>query len=403
MLNDQQGQGGNFLHLFEEGEKTIKTEEQIARGIRRNEEKSPDEPFRRKNLKYLASCWLKQGRDIVKIAQAVTIHRHMNDELPKGVYVYIEQWRRLDEVPSHFQRLGAVRLDHADLETFLAYIHQAKVLLAKEEEPSISFSPEEIFENLTESQRQTFANILSDVALSHQLAGLYANGQLQLATLKHLAAAALQTKYKAELQELRDMVEGNVHQVKGNGKGRTVTEHVYQKWFEAHSWVFGTEYVQRINNLRDIDTDTTIDMALQTSDGFIDILELKTPEAPVLQHDPSHKTYYFSQEVSKVLAQAAKYLRAVERRADTIYTQSRLQERAVLFVRPRVRIVIGRSHEWNTFQQEYFRRLGASLHSIEIMTFDHVMTRAEQLIARYDHPEELEIVNVDGHHLLTNE
>jgi hypothetical protein len=54
-------------------------------------------------------------------------------------------------------------------------------------------------------------------------------------------------------------------------------------------------------------------------------------------------------------------------------------------IRPRVRIVIGRSSTWSEEQHEAFRRLGATLHDIEIMAYDHVIERALQLVARYEH------------------
>lgn len=35
------------------------------------------------------------------------------------------------------------------------------------------------------------------------------------------------------------------------------------------------------------------------------------------------------------------------------------------------------------------------LHGVELMTFDHVLARAEQLITRYEHVNELETVKFD--------
>jgi Domain of unknown function (DUF4263) len=267
----------------------------------------------------------------------------------------------------------------------LTYLREAAMTADADENTYVLLPAAEIIDNLDDIQRQTFVNILSDLVRSRRVAELFTSGQLTDETVKHLAAAAQQVKYKAALNELSDMIEGITKETKKNGKTQPLNEHSYQEWFEAHAWIFGTEYIRRID-IRAIDPHASVDFILETADGFFDVLELKTPGAEVLAYDKSHKTWYYSTEVAKVIAQAAKYLNAIERNADMIYRNSFSR---IMLVRPRVRVVIGRSKYWDDDQREAFRRLGATLHSIDLMTFDHVIQRAQQLIAHYESQSEL--------------
>ena len=107
---------------------------------------------------------------------------------------------------------------------------------------------------------------------------------------------------------------------------------------------------------------------METVDSFFDILEPKTPEATVLAFDEHHNTWYLHADVSGAMAQAD-HIKA---------------DRDIYLVRPRVCVVIGRSSRWNDFQKGYFRRIAATYHDIELLTFDHIVQRAQQLIDRYE-------------------
>jgi hypothetical protein len=52
--------------------------------------------------------------------------------------------------------------------------------------------------------------------------------------------------------------------------------------------------------------------------------------------------------------------------------------------RPRAIIVIGRSDTWTTSQRESWRNLRRSVHDIDLLTFDHVLARADRLITQYE-------------------
>ncbi len=341
------------------------------------------------NRTHLEHRVLHNGPRTIKITQAVIVRRHVDNSY-KGMYLVYEVWSRSSQ-SKPFKRERKINLDIEATTELLDYLRQAEASANITSGSYLVLPAAEIFDNLNGDQQQTFAHLLEDITRSHRVVDLMTSGQLTTEAVDNLAAAAQHAKYKAALAELAGMVSGAPAKAKKGGGTGPFNEHVYQKWFEDHTWVFGTEYIRRID-FRAIDPHATLDFILETADGYFDVLELKTPHVPVLVYDASHKTWYWSTDVAKVIAQAAKYLNAIERSADRIY-----RDEKVAIVRPRVRVVIGRSQGWNEEQREAFRRLSATLHGIDLLTFDHVMVRAQQLVNCYEQHPEMPTVELSDH------
>jgi hypothetical protein len=156
------------------------------------------------------------------------------------------------------------------------------------------------------------------------------------------------------------------------------SEREYQRWFEDHPWVFGTEYVRRIP-ARTIDLHAQADILLVSVDGFVDVFELKKPSETALLYDSSHDTYYPSAELAKALAQAMHYLRVMNENRRAL-----IEDWGEQVFRPRAIIVIGRSNEWGNSQKQGWRNLRTTQQNIDLLTFDHVLARADRLIAQYE-------------------
>lgn len=359
---------------------SVTTASDVAQQIQQSTAATVQTAHGNDNLTFLQERALHEGPRSIKVVQAVIVRRHADDSY-KGMYLVYEVWTRSSQ-SKPFHREHRINLDLEATAELLKYLHEAEASAGVTGGTYVVLPAAEVFDNLDSDQQQTFARLLEDLTQSRRVASLLTSGQLTSETVDNLAAAAQHAKYKAALAELTSLVSGATGKAKKGGGIIPFNEHDYQKWFEDHTWVFGTEYVRRIN-FRAIDPHATVDFILETADGYFDVLELKTPSAPVLISDASHKTWYWSADVAKVIAQAAKYLKAIERSADRIYNDER-----VAIVRPRVRVVIGRSNDWTDEQREAFRRLSATLHGIELMTFDHVMVRAQQLVNCYEqHPE----------------
>lgn len=55
----------------------------------------------------------------------------------------------------------------------------------------------------------------------------------------------------------------------------------------------------------------------------------------------------------------------------------------ILTIKPRAFILVGRSNVWDEAKKEAFRKLNYALHGIEVLTYDDLEMRANQLIKMY--------------------
>lgn len=155
---------------------------------------------------------------------------------------------------------------------------------------------------------------------------------------------------------------------------RDPPERELQSWFEDHPWIFGSEYVGR-EPRRQFDIEAQGDFIMRTADGFIDLFELKRPSAAVLAWDDSHRTWRPAADLAIALGQSLNYLEKLDDQKLV------LRERYGLpVIYPRVRIVIGRSVEWDRDRQRALRRLNAHLAGVEVLTFDQIIARADVMI-----------------------
>ena len=177
-----------------------------------------------------------------------------------------------------------------------------------------------------------------------------------------------QIRYKDALQQLEQMLK------------ETHTEKEYENWFLENHWVFGTEYL----NTEDVKIGwrTDGDIVLTSTDGYQDIIELKLPSAEVLKYDDSHKNWYPSSELSKAISQAIKYIQESEDTRTIIESKEKLP-----FLKPRAKVVIGRSNEWNKEQLDCLRKINCELHNVQIMTYDHLLSSATRMIQYYEEEE----------------
>lgn len=223
---------------------------------------------------------------------------------------------------------------------------------------------------LSTNQITALSTVFRDLIESNKFPELLASGCFTKEVLENLSAASQHLRYKTAVAELRELL-------------KTVKdEKIYQKWFENHPWICGTNYVGKVD-LRRIGLHEITDIVMQTTDGYLDLIELKRPDFPVLQQDASRKNYYFSTEVSKAIAQAAGYITTTEQNRHML-----AQEENLFFLKPRARIVIGRTLNWEQKTNDALRILNGSLHFIEVWTYDHLLAIADQMVKLYEAAEE---------------
>lgn len=165
-------------------------------------------------------------------------------------------------------------------------------------------------------------------------------------------------------------------------------ESVWQSFFNEYITLFDNRYYKKIND-KNIALGITKypDLVLVDIYGYIDFYELKKSNMPLLKFDNSHKTFYWSNDVSMVIAQAADYLQKAKENSVSYIKAIREQTSTensdgieVNIINPRAIVVAGSSKELNTIQKKnHFKNLRESLKDIEFILYDELLDRLKQI------------------------
>ncbi len=166
-------------------------------------------------------------------------------------------------------------------------------------------------------------------------------------------------------------------------------ESSWQKFFDEYITLFDTRYAHKIN-YKNIATGITKypDLVLVDIYGYIDFYELKKSSTPLIKYDTSHKTWYWTKDVSMVIAQATDYLQKAKENAIS-YTKAIKEETeteseegiSVNIINPRVIIVAGSTKQLNTKKKlNHFKNLRESLKNIEFVLYDELLERLKNLL-----------------------
>ena len=204
---------------------------------------------------------------------------------------------------------------------------------------------------------------------------------LALARLYHQRKAAL-AGFKAALKEEQ-------------------TESFWQQLLKENSWMFGSSCIELLSERRlDIHHETDFPMAVDG--GFMDIVEIKTPQLPFWA-TASGKRYKYRNKfliphsgLQGAIAQTTKYILQAEKKVDSDEYIS--DHGGIIPLKPRGLVVQGRSNDWGKEEWEAFRLLNDELHSVQVITFDHLLKQAERMLVVMQVPDDnpsLEEVDVD--------
>ena len=205
--------------------------------------------------------------------------------------------------------------------------------------------------------------------------------------LKHLSAAHKQKYYQAEIDNLEQLLEleekGNI--VEEIVKHENLTsyiagqpEKIFQNWIEQNLWVFGVEYTKK-HDARKIALFSEGDLLMESLDGFLDLIELKRPKYGIFQHDTSHDCYYSTSDLSKVIGQCLFYLQKLDD-----YKLNLEKEHKVKILCPRIKIIAGRTNNFNSEQFNALRMLNSNLNHIQIISYDYLVSCGKKIIAIYE-------------------
>lgn len=165
-------------------------------------------------------------------------------------------------------------------------------------------------------------------------------------------------------------------------------ESYWQKWFTDNKWVLGSDFAQVIDE-RQIDTENIADYIMRAFDGFIDLVEIKKPNGLAFwASTKDHDNYVPSSDLTKAITQCLNYIYEIEREANS---QKFIERTKSKVVKPRCILVFGRSNSWNDEQREAYRILNSAYNQLSILTYDHLLSRAKNVLGIIDDEPESEI------------
>lgn len=147
-------------------------------------------------------------------------------------------------------------------------------------------------------------------------------------------------------------------------------EDVWQQFFEKNDWLLGSDVVEVLGE-RVIDEENIVDLPLKSVDGFLDIIELKLPSAPFWT-----KNINPAADLTSAIVQCMDYISEIELRMND---DKKLSQLGVDILKPRITLVYGRTNSWSEAMYRRLRILNSSFHNITILTYDHILGRAEKL------------------------
>lgn len=150
----------------------------------------------------------------------------------------------------------------------------------------------------------------------------------------------------------------------------------WQNYFEKKILYFHNSYIRQISKINVTVVGTKFpDFSVVTSDGYLDVIEIKKPATNLLKKDTSRNNYYWSIEIAKAISQVENYIDAVERHADTIRNILRDDHGIELrIIRPRGIVIAGRLSELAGVSKKTddFRRLNTGLKHVQIVPYDEL-------------------------------
>lgn len=207
--------------------------------------------------------------------------------------------------------------------------------------------------------------------------------------LDDLSATHKHNTYRKEIENLEKLLlleeAGNiVQEIKEdttlNSYIAGQPEKIFQNWIKQNLWVFGVEYI-KLHDARKIAIYSEADLMMESTDGFLDLIELKRPnlEYNIFKYDKSHKSYYPSPDLSKAIGQCLFYLQKMDE-----YKLNLEREYKVKILRPRIKLIAGRTNNFNDEEFKALRMLNSNLNHIQIISYEYLLSCGRKIISLYE-------------------
>jgi hypothetical protein len=148
------------------------------------------------------------------------------------------------------------------------------------------------------------------------------------------------------------------------------SEDDFQDLFEKYPWFFGNQYIDRVD--RELLPGAQVDFALKSINGYLDIIELKTPDADIVRFDGSHDNWVPRAGLTQATVQLQNYIRKSERLQDYIEN-----EQGVQVLKPRGTVVAGSNLTQE--QRNGLRVIESHLTRVNLVTFTDLLERGRRM------------------------
>jgi hypothetical protein len=193
---------------------------------------------------------------------------------------------------------------------------------------------------------------------------------------------AIKLSYARVQEEKLKIVEELEERLKTGGSSETTGSDSWQKWIYKNSWLFGVNYQQPIEKAKINIKGVMPDYLFPSLDGFVDVLEIKLPEDPVIVADVSHPgSWKWSPTANEAIGQVVNYLCEIDRlRYDIEHAIKSKYGIEVNLLKPHAFILVGNNRGWIPEKKEGLRKMNHSLHGIEVVTYADLLDRGNQSV-----------------------
>jgi hypothetical protein len=242
-----------------------------------------------------------------------------------------------------------------------------------------------LLSKLQENDLQTILSLLEKFESHDKVRGLLES--LSNLEIENLHGAYHHKLISNEIQNLEKLieleVEGNITKTIGEHEellkyAAGQPEKIFQNWIESNLWVFGIEYIKK-HDVRKIALFSEGDILMESVDGYLDLIELKRPIHSILKFDDSHSCFYPHPNLSQVIGQSLFYLQKLSE-----FKLNLENEYGLKIIMPRIKIIVGRNSDFNDDQKDCLRMLNSNLQSIQIITYDDLVTFGKLLLKTYE-------------------
>jgi hypothetical protein len=157
----------------------------------------------------------------------------------------------------------------------------------------------------------------------------------------------------------------------------------WQNYIQSRILIIQQGYIRPIEKMNIAIGNTKYpDFALVTYDNYLDILEIKKPDTPILRADNSRGNYHWDVEISRAVIQVENYLEQITNNAAPVRTFIKDKyDLELRVVRPRGFILAGHSSEFvSQKHRDDFRLLSHGLKNVMVITYDELLVRLENHI-----------------------